>query len=243
MVLKLLSTLLLIISSQFSFCQTIKGKVVFNNYAVPKVEVINANSRTLIVTDVNGDFSIVVKVNDILVFISKEHELKNILVTPEIISHKVLMVELTLKAEELKEVIIANIQNIKLTTDLKWEQAKRDEIASNRADNSLKPPMIDDASMDKGLNLKRIGSLLISLLSNKKYKITEPVSTSNFVVLAKKTCDKKFYIETLKLKADEMELFIQFCDADPKSKTIATTDNVLSTMDFLLEKSKAFKKL
>jgi hypothetical protein len=38
---KLLSALILF-TSQFSFSQTIKGKVVFNNYAIPKVEVINA---------------------------------------------------------------------------------------------------------------------------------------------------------------------------------------------------------
>jgi hypothetical protein len=43
---KLLSALILF-TSQFSFSQTIKGKVVFNNYAIPKVEVINASTKHL----------------------------------------------------------------------------------------------------------------------------------------------------------------------------------------------------
>ena len=52
---KLLSALLFFIS-QFIFSQTIKGKVVFNNYAIPNAEVINANSKTVTVSDANGNF-------------------------------------------------------------------------------------------------------------------------------------------------------------------------------------------
>jgi hypothetical protein len=54
---KLLCALILF-TSQFSFSQTIKGKVVFNNYAIPKVEVINSRVKTLAVSDANGEFSI-----------------------------------------------------------------------------------------------------------------------------------------------------------------------------------------
>ena len=77
---KLLSTLLFL-TAQISFSQTIKGKIVFNNYAIPNAEVINASSKTLTVSDTNGNFSIAVKANDTLVFVSKEHELKKITVS------------------------------------------------------------------------------------------------------------------------------------------------------------------
>jgi hypothetical protein len=40
--------------SQFS--QTIKGKVVFNNYAIPKVEV-NSSTKNTCSFDANGEFS------------------------------------------------------------------------------------------------------------------------------------------------------------------------------------------
>jgi hypothetical protein len=56
---KLLSALILF-TSKFSFSQTIKGKVVFNNYAIPKVEVINASTKHT-VSDANGEFSIIAK--------------------------------------------------------------------------------------------------------------------------------------------------------------------------------------
>jgi hypothetical protein len=237
---KLLSTLILF-TSQLSFSQTIKGKVVFNNYAVPKVEVINASTRTLTVSDKNGEFSIAAKTNDILVFISKEHELKKTTLTPETISNKPLIVELSLNAEELNEVLITNAQAITLTASLKAEQIKRDEITADRADKVLKPLMIDDLNINKGLNVMRIGGLLAGLL--KKEEVKKALPEIEFSTLAKNSYAQKFYLETLKLQAGEIELFLQFCEADPKSKIIIADNNMLSTMDFLFAKNTEFKKL
>jgi hypothetical protein len=64
-----------------------------------------------------------------------------------------------------------------------------------------------------------------------------------FKELVKKTNDENYYLEILKLKPDELGLFIEFCDADPKSKTILENTNPLSLMDFLLTKNVEFKKL
>lgn len=237
---KLLSTLILF-TSQFSFSQTIKGKVVFNNYAVPKVEVINANSKIITVSDPNGEFSIVAKTNDVLVFISKEHELKKITITPETTNNKALIVELSLNAEELNEVLITNTTAITLTAGPKVEQVKRDEIAADRADKILKPLMIDDLNINKGLNLIRIGGFLTGLF--KKEEVKKALPEIEFSTVAKNSYDQKFYLETLKLQPNEIELFLQFCEADPKSKTIAETNNALSVMDFLFTKNIEFKKL
>ncbi|EIA09602.1 hypothetical protein [Flavobacterium frigoris] len=239
---KLLISLLFFIS-QFSFSQTIKGKVIFNNYVIPNVEVINANSKILTVTDSNGVFSIAAKANDILVFVSKEHELKKITITPEMTRSKVLIVELSLKAEELNEVLITNAPAIKLTATVEVEQVKRDEITADRAEKKLKPLMIDDLNINKGLNMIRIGGLLATLLKKEKEEVKKALPEIDFATLAKNSYDQKFYLETLKLQADEIDLFLQFCEADPKSKTIAAINNRLSTMDFLFVKNTEFKKL
>ena len=55
--------------------------------------------------------------------------------------------------------------------------------------------------------------------------------------------DQKFYLENLKLKEDEIDLFIQFCETDPKSNQVIKDNNILSMMDFLTIKNKEFKKL
>lgn len=239
---KLLSTLLLF-SSQFIFSQTIKGKIVFNNYAIPKVDVINANSKMLTVSDANGDFSIVAKMNDTLVFIAKNYELKKIVINPLIINDKDLTIELILKAEELKEVIITKMPSIKLSSDAKYEQEKLDKYGLEKSAYTPKVIGVNMGTIENGMDFIRIGSMIGGLFKKEKEPLKKMEQIITFKDLAEKSCDQNYFINTLKLKPDEIELFLDFCDADLKSKTIATSKNVLSTMDFLLEKSIAFKKL
>jgi hypothetical protein len=240
---KLLSTLLFF-SSQFSFSQTIKAKVVFNNYAVPKVEVINVDTKTLTVTDANGDFSIAIKANDVLVFVSKEYELKKIAITPQTITKNNLIVELILQPEELDEVLITKIPSIKLSSDAKWEQGKLDQYAVEKAAITPKVVGVNMGTIENGMNLMRIGGLILKLFIKEKEEVPENKQQKiEFTQLAKSSCDQNFYIETLKLKPEEIALFLQFCDADPKSKTIMDNYNLLSMMDFLSAKNSEFKKL
>lgn len=237
---KLFSTLLLF-TSQVSFSQIIKGKIVFNNYAIPNVEIINSNSKTLTVSDAKGHFSIDAKTNDILIFIAKNYELAKIVINPLIINDKDLTIELILKAEELKEVVITKMPSIKLSSNTKYEQEKLDKYGLEKSAYTPKVIGVNMGTIENGINFIRIGGTIGGLLKKEKepLKKMEPIIT--FKDLAKKSCNQNYFLETLKLKPDEIELFLDFCDADPKSKTIATSKNVLSTMDFLLEKSIVFK--
>lgn len=239
MKIKLLSTILLF-TSQFSFSQTVKGKIVFNNYAIPNVEVINSNSRTLTVSDAKGYFSIVVKIKDTLVFISKEYELKKIVITSETINRNNFLVELILKAEELKEVVVSKIGH--KTIWLTKEEIEQIKLNSSRPKQGLKIIDYKEPPMLFAVDFIRIGKQIHKLLMKEESIKTESPKVS-FKDFTKTSCNQSYFIETLKLKPDQIELFLDFCDADPKSKTIATSKNVLSTMDFLLEKSIEFKKI
>lgn len=85
--------------------------------------------------------------------------------------------------------------------------------------------------------------MILKLFKKEKEKALENKPKIEFKQLAKSSCDQKFYIETLQLKPEEIPLFLQFCDADPKSKTLIENSNVLSMMNFLLSKNIEFKKL
>ena len=239
---KLLSTLL-IFTSQFGFSQTIKGKVVFNNYAIPKVEIINENSKTVVVSDADGTFSIAAKRNDILIFIAKNYELKKIVINPLIINDNDLNIELVLKAEELKEVVITKMPSIKLSSDKNHEQEKLDKYALEKAANRPKIIGVNMGTIENGMDLMRIGGMLGGLFKKEKEPLKKEKLIVPFKDFARTSCDQNYFINTLKLKPDEIELFLDFCDADSKSKIIANSKNVLSTMDFLLEKSIEFKKI
>jgi hypothetical protein len=239
---KLLLFLLLSIS-QYSLSQTIKGKVIFNNYVVPNVEVINADSKTLTVTNSDGNFSIAVKANDTLVFVSKEHQLKKISITPETINTKELVIELILKAEELNEVVITKMPSIKISKDEKWEQDKLDQYAFEKAATSIPVTGVYMGGIENGMNLMRVGGMIVDLFRKEKEPASKSVPQIEFKTLATNTFDQKFYIDKLKLKPEQIPLFLEFCDADPQSQTIAQSNNDLALMEFLFVKNTEFKKL
>ena len=245
MTLKLLSALLFF-TCQVSFSQTektLKGKVFFENSTVPDVEIINANSKKMTVSDANGDFSIVVKAKDLLVFVSKKYELKSVLLEKGALDKAIFTVFLSLKPEELKEVMVTKMPSIKLSTDKAYEQGKLDKLALEKAARTLKNPGIYTGTIENGMDFMRIGRMILGLFAKEKEPVKKRAPEIQFKALAKNTCDEKFYFQTLKLKPDQIELFLEFCDADPKSKTLLENSNVLSMMDFLSSKNIEFKKL
>lgn len=238
-----LSVILLISIVQFSFSQSkkiINGSVLSQNFLISGVEVINKSSEQSTTTNSNGKFSIAIKVNDSILFYHKNYELKGIKISPDDIQNGTISVEITRKIEELKEVIIHQV-NVDWEFDKKWEQLKRDEVEVYRKANTLKNPGVYNGTIENGIDFVKIGKMLFGGLF-KKDKKSKPeiefkeVATTNF--------DQKFYTETLQLKKEEIEPFLTFCNFDPESKKIVSENsNDLILMDFLRKKSIEFKKI
>lgn len=241
---KLLLALFLLVH-QFSFSQTeklLKGVVSSDNFLLQNVDVINKTSRKSTKTNDKGEFLIAVTANDSLLFYSKDFNLKRLKVSPKQIELNNLQIEMLKKAEELDEVIVAKKQNLKLSKDKKYEQNKLDQYSTEKFDNREGYQAMRNGTFVNGLNFVTIGKKLLDLFSKEKEPEKEAPEIE-FAVLAKNTCDQKFYLETLKLKPEEVDLFLQFCDTDPKSKTLIENHNVLSMMDFLATKNTEFKNL
>ena len=131
--------------------------------------------------------------------------------------------------------------SIKLSTDKTYEQGKLDQLIIEKSARSLKTGVYN-GSIENGMDLMRIGGMILKLFIKEK-EVVKEIPQIEFKQLAKSTCDEKFYLQTLKLNPDQIELFLEFCDADPKSKTVAESNNALTVMDFLLAKNIEFKKL
>lgn len=242
---KLLIALSLIVC-QFGFSQTeklLKGVVSSENFLLYNVDVINKTSQKSTKTDDKGEFIIAVKPNDSLLFYIKDFNLKRLKVSSKQIELNNLQVEMFKKAEQLEEVVVEKKQNITLSKDKKYEQSKLDEYATEKFDNREGYQAMRRGTFVNGLNFITIGKKLLQLFSKEKEPEKETPPEIEFAVLAKNTCDQKFYLETLKLKPEEIDLFLQFCDLDPKSKKIMEHNNVLSMMDFLIAKNIEFQKL
>jgi hypothetical protein len=238
MKIKLLLAIFLLVH-QFSFSQTeklLKGVVSSDNFLLQNVDVINKNSQKSTTTNENGEFEIAVKPNDSLLFYIKDFNLKRLKVSPKQIELNNLEVVMFKKAEELDEVIVAKKQNLKLSKDKKYEQSKLDGYATEKFDNR------EGYQAMRNGTFVTIGKKLLDLFSKEKEPEKEAPEIE-FAVLAKNTCDQKFYLETLKLKPEEIDLFLQFCEADPKSKKLIENHNILSMMDFLTIKNIQFQEI
>jgi len=237
---------LLLFVLQSGFSQTeklIHGKVLHEQFPVEKVDVVNFSSKKVKVTNAAGEFSIMVKSGDELIFISKDHDIKKIVLDEKTIYKNKLLISLILKPEELKEVVVQNTPSIKLSKDAKWEQAKLDQYTLEKNASKLKNPGVYDGTIENGMDIKRIGGMILKLFIKEKEVVKKSPPQIEFKQLARSSCDEKFYLQTLKLKPEEISLFLQFCDADPKSKTLLENSNILSMMDFLSTKNIEFKKL
>jgi len=244
---KLLASIFIFILYHSGFAQAnkrIQGQVFFDKTAATKVEVINATAKTVTLTDTDGKFVIDISIHDVLVFVAKNHEIKEMKISIAVLNQGDIKISLSPKVEELKEVVVQSMPSIKLSKDANWEQAKLDQYTLEKNAKKLKNPGVYTGSIENGMDLMRIGAMIFKLFRKEKDEVKKVVINDiDFITLAKASCDQKFYIDTLKLKPDEIALFLQFCEADPKSEVLTKNSNVLALMDFLSTKNIEFKKL
>ncbi len=220
---------------QLSISQTEKllhGKVVSQNTPLHKVEVINKTAQTSTKTNELGEFSILVKAQDSLIFFYKDSFLSRLKISQENINQNNIIVNKALKPEELNEVVI---------TKVKFDKVK---VNADAVADVLISKNVKDLFWNTGVNDNSIREALrISFPLKGKQKKTIELDDDRFKKLVIAFSPPDFFINNLKIKPEEKELFIDFCDSDPKSKILLEHPNVLATMDFLYSKNEEFKKL
>jgi hypothetical protein len=217
---------------QFGFSQTekpIKGKVTSDDFAIQGVEILNLRSKKTTITNTDGDFSIMAKAKDTLMFIAKNYQYKKVILEMEHNEKNKLLISLVRKPEELEEVVV--ISKIAFPK-IKFDKNIASQLTIEKAAINRKPTGVYDGTIENGMGIT------IPLGSGRK-----KIHQIEFKELIKKTNDENYYLEILKLKPEELGLFIEFCDADPKSKTVLENSNPLKILDFLFLKNIEFKKL
>lgn len=236
---KLLTTISFL-TYQFSISQTEKllhGKVVSQELILKNVEVINKTAQTSTRTNEFGEFSILAKEQDSLLFFSKDYLFTRLKLTLKDLEKSYLIVEMTPKAEELENVIVS--RSIFTKTDLKKIANDKEEINKiiirKQFDEVTSKVMVYDGQIKHGLNFS------YPIFDKPKKKI-EP-RDDRFKKLVIASCPPDFFSENLKIKPEEKEIFLNFCKTDPKSNTLLEKSNDLELIDFLYTKNEEFKKL
>ncbi len=87
----------------------ISGKIISSNNSVSNVNIVNLNTKLGTVSNDEGEFEMMVSLNDTLLFSSIEYEIKKIKITGNYLKYKRILVELMPSINELDEVFIEGL--------------------------------------------------------------------------------------------------------------------------------------
>ncbi|URC14080.1 hypothetical protein [Flavobacterium sp. B183] len=174
-------------------------------------------------------------------FFSKDYFFTRLKITQENIDQNNIVVNMVIKPEELNEVVITNIK----FDPIKISQQEIDDIKLAKDAGSLqKYTGVYNGTITNGIDFARLGKGLIGLFKTEDDKPAKnKTPKTDFKKLVAASIPDDFFVKNLNLKPEEKELFIEFCDADPRSKSLLENSNILITMDFMYAKNEEFKTL
>jgi hypothetical protein len=215
------------------------GQLVNDSIAVENGYVFNLNSKATTFIGANGFFDILAMPKDTLLITSLALKPKKILLVDMDFKEKLYVVKAELFNNQLKEVIV----NKKITPKI---AGSREIVDMKFIDDSQSSPINRTMAYDgleNGADIGRILGMVAGLFKKKDTGKTSFVADEIFIEKVQRQFKPDFFKNTLKLKEEEVNLFLFFCDADENAKKILNSKDTFQMMDFLITKNIAFKKL
>jgi hypothetical protein len=237
------NTLLILFSLFFSTLamaqedrQLLRGKVLYRNTNVPNENVINSTSAQATITNDQGEFAIMVKVGDQLVFTALTYQLEIVVITEEILANNRLVVEVNEKVQELDEVVVTP-ENQERFLQVKNEDFKQFDYEIDRStevENIAESRTV--RGMRDGLNFVNIFKALFKSQEADGQQ-RAPLKVSEVL---RHVYDDEFFVVDLRLPQNKIDAFLLYCDDKIPSQTLLRKENEFQLIDFLVTQSKAF---
>lgn len=254
----------LLFFSLFSFSQELprtllKGIVVSDSLEVENITIDNVTAKKITSTDEKGNFSLMVKEKDTLVFSGVSFKSSVLIITYSHLAEEVLKIKLKVKVNELEELIVRPYTLTgNLETDTKNLKVKIIDMnlgnmdfsnplpKDNKTDNALKNITPGSGNQYNGVNFVALGKMIGGKLfkPKPKPKKMEFISDKIFSDAVKEKFNPSFFTQTLKLKPEEIDLFLAFCDdTSLKSRDLLNPKKEFTLIDFLIKKSEEYLKI
>ncbi|MEM6685789.1 MAG: carboxypeptidase-like regulatory domain-containing protein [Bacteroidota bacterium] len=222
----------------------LRGAVVYRNVKVIGVNIVNNTTSKGTTTNQKGEFEILVKKDDILIFSSVQYTIKEIVITDKIIDNNRLVVEVKEKVEALDEVVISP-ENREKFLDFQEEQIasyQNYQFADDRY--STVPNEALGQRQNLGGNLIGLVGLLINSIFKKsgKSKKEEPKPIylrTSFNEIRDRYKDD-FFTKNLGIPKDKISDFLYYCDDQMPSEDIFLDKNEFLMIDFMVKHSKEY---
>jgi hypothetical protein len=197
---------------------------------------VNSNARTFI--GPQGFFDIMAKTRDTLLLSSLGLRSKKIVLAEKDFAVSVLVIKMNTFINPLKEVVVTktavkpNLGNIQNIIDTEYFDDKQ-----SSPDNPLMPTEIK-----YGMDVDRIGKMIWKSFFKDNSGKEKEVNYGDFTEIVPKRIHQFFFTNTLKLKEDEIGLFLIYCENDPKSKALLKPEAEFELIEFLVVKNEEFKR-
>lgn len=234
-----ISTLML---AQDSERKILRGAVIYRNVNVVGVNIVNNTTSKGAVTNQKGEYEILVKEDDVLIFSSVQYTIREIVITDKIIKNNRLVIEVTQKVEQLDEVVISPENQEKFLDFQEKEIVKYQDyqFASDRY-SEVKNDALGQTNFQGANIIGLVGMLLKSIIGKRKKREKEKAiyERTSFNEIRYRYKDE-FFTKNLNIPEDQISAFLYYCDDQMPSEDIFTKKNEFLMIDFMVKQSKTF---
>ena len=244
------------LSAQTLTNKVLRGKVSSKGNDVTGVAIQNVSSRKATITDFEGNFSIAVKLNDTLVFSAVQFKRKVLVISQPLMDTPFVTVPLEEFVNELQGVTL-NPYNLsgRLDSDLDGLTLEKDVSAealglpnAHRKIPTQSQRKLQQATFGKfnvGMILTPPLDPIINAITGRTKMLKNRVKTDQTYARTQRV--QNFYVDSifivdLKIPKEKIADFMYFCEVDPAFQTTVDTHDKLKIWDFLIAKSKAYRK-
>lgn len=233
--------ILFVTFSQMTFCQIIgekllHGKIMAESGNVEGVTIINLVNEKNAVSDRNGDFYILAKAEDLLVFSSVNLEYYRRIIEEDDLKPDVLTIKMTAKITELKEVIVNKHPEI-------------NAVSLGISPKGIKKytPAERKLATASSMRLNPMGfDPLINLLSGRTAMLKKELEVEKkerLLVYIGALFDDDYYIKTLKIPANYIKGFQYYCVEKEDFATSLRSKNKTKIKFSIIELAKIYNKI
>lgn len=257
---KLFSLLILAVvfsgTAQNGGVKELKGKVYSKDKDVVGVAVQNITANNAVITDFDGNFSILVKLNDTLVFSAVQFKRKILPIDETLFNTSFVTVPLEEFVNELKEVVVRpyNLSG-DLGQDLGGLELEKDVSAEAlglpNADVKIitqSERKLQQATFGKfnvGMILTPPLDPIINAITGRTKMLKNRVKVDKVYARTQRVQDfyiDSLFITTLKIPTASIDDFMYFCEVDEQFQKTVDAGDKLKIWDFLVLKSRAYRE-
>ena len=219
--------------SGFVFSQQeklIQGKIIIKDATPQGIIILNLVNEKETVSDKNGDFSILAKPDDLLVFYATNLDKQRKIIEQEDYNSGRITMEMTSKVEQLDEVEIIHSRINAVSLGIISKPAKKYTPAERRLYASESSPLDN----------------LLNLLSGRKKMLKENVLTEQKEFLLQKLdglYEDQFYIETLHIEKEYIKAFQYYIVENQKLAAALNGNNRFLTTLIIIDLARQYKDL